>query len=82
MEAPQITPLIEIGASAAEKKTLPLAIPRTTRTKRQDIGNQVEDAAKRKIRTYPFPGVVRKLMRSRGASATIQTIREGACPLM
>ena len=82
VKAPQALPLRKTGSSAAKKITSPPVTPRTTRTKRQDTGSPEEDVARKRTKTYPFLGVVRKLMHSQGASAIIPTIREGACLLM
>ena len=66
------------GISAAKGPT-PQVIPRTTRTKKQDTGSPGDDIAMRKTKIYPFLGVAKRSKHSRGASAIIQMIREGAC---
>ena len=86
-----------VGASAAEEQAQILmivdasvtkeyahlqVIPRTTRTKKLDTGNQEGDTATRKMKTCLFPGVVTRLMRLLGASATFLRTRKGACLLM
>ena len=82
VKAPQTLPLKKDSASAAEKITLPLVTPRTTWTKRHGTGNPEENVAKKRMKTYPFLGVVRKLMHLQDASAITLIARKGACPLM
>jgi hypothetical protein len=71
-----------VGASVAKEQAHPQVTPRTTRTKKPDIGNQGENTATRKTKTCLVPGAAKKLMRSLGASAIFRTIRESACLLM
>ena len=82
VKAPQTLPLKEAGASAAKEITSPLVTPRTTRIKRQDTESPEEDIARKKMRTYLFLGVAKKLMHLRDASAITLIVRKGACPLM
>ena len=70
------------GASITKGSIYPQVTPRTTRTKKQDIGSPREDIAMRRTKIYPFLGDAKRLTHSRGASAIFQKIREGACPPM
>ena len=81
VKAPQTLPLRNTGASATEKITPTLVIPRTTRTKRQGTGNPEESIAKKGMKIYPFLGGVKKLTRSQDASAITLIAKEDACLL-
>ena len=82
VKAPQATPRTprKNGVGATKGATPPQMTPRTTRTERQDTRSPGKNIAK--IKTYLFLGAAKRLMHSRGASETIQMIREGACPPM
>lgn len=82
VKAPQTLPLRNIGASATEKITPTLVIPRTTRTKRQGTGNPEEGTAKKGMKIYPSLGGVKKSMRSQDVSAITLIAKEDACLLM
>lgn len=82
VKAPQARTPRENGVSAAKETTPPQVTPHKTRTKKQDIGSPGENIAMRKMKIYPFFGVAKRSKHSRGASAIIQKIREGACPPM
>ena len=76
VKAPQTLPLRNTGASATEKITPTLVIPRT---KRQGTGSPEESIAKKGMKIYPFLGGVKKLTRSQDASAITLIAREDAC---